>query len=116
MLKRTLILCLGLWLMAASALSAHAGPCDMPVEAPEAAAVMDHAHCDMMAVPDDAAPELPAAPDKATDCCCPAVLAALPALDSPVPADFTFARPTSFPLDTRAASRTVLPEPRPPKA
>ena len=82
-----------------------------------AASGMDHAHCDMMmADPDAAPPEQPAAPDKDAACCCPAVTAALPAIDGPLADGITFARPASFAHDDRAPSRTLLPEPRPPKA
>ncbi len=123
MLKRVFLLSLSLWLMIAGGLGAHASPCHMqeermptPISAAEADA---HAHCDMMA---DAAPAetLENAPAKAplTDaaCCCPAVLAALPAPDLPEANRLTFTLPASFPLNVSAPSRTLIPEPPPPKA
>lgn len=115
MLKRVVLLCLGLWLIAASALSAQASPCQaglnaamMPVA--ETAA----SHCDMMAAPDAPADEQLPAPG--TSCCCPVILAALPQTDAPVTAAWAFRLPATFPMDTDAASRAILPEPRPPKA
>lgn len=117
MLKRALFLCLGLWLIAASGLSAHAGPCDMgTAQAETAEAPPGHAHCDMMAAPGPAAPQAPDHPDTDANCCCPAVLTALPAPGLPEPAAFAFAQAPDFPLEARAASRTLIPEPRPPKA
>lgn len=118
MLKRALFLLVSFMLIASSALSAHAGPCAMKAETPEIAAPAEHpAHCDMMmAAPEKAAADMPAMPDKEPPCCCPAVIAALPAIDLPAASTITFARPASFPLDDRAVSRTLLPEPRPPKA
>lgn len=123
MLKRALLLSLSLWLMIAGGLGAHASPCHMQEEmtaaATEPAAEDAHAHCDMMA---DAAPaETPAdTPDKApaTDaaCCCPAVLAALPAPALPEATRLAFTLPASFPLNASAPSRTLIPEPPPPKA
>lgn len=123
MLKRALLLSLSLWLMIAGGLGAHASPCHMqdemtpaPVSAPAADA---HAHCDMMA---DAAPaptpaETPEqGPASDTACCCPAVLAALPAPAMPDAAASHFTLPASFPLDARAPSRKLIPEPPPPKA
>lgn len=123
MLKRVFLLSLSLWLMIAGGLGAHASPCHMqedmmtaPISAPVAGA---HDHCDMMA---DATPaETPAdTPDKApaTDaaCCCPAVLAALPAPALPEATRLAFTLPASFPLDASAPSRTLIPEPPPPKA
>jgi hypothetical protein len=119
MLKRALLLCLGLWLIAASGLSAHAGPCDMrEAAAVEIAAASDaHAHCDMMVPPtDDAAPEMPDTPDRDADCCCPAVLAAVPAPDAPEAAAPRFALMAALPSDISAPSRNLSPEPPPPKA
>ena len=123
MLKRVLFLSLSLWLMIAGGLGAHASPCHMQEEmtsTPISTAETDtHAHCDMMA---EAAPAeaLDTAPEKApaTDaaCCCPAVLAALPAPALPEAARLAFTLPASFPLDARAPSRTLIPEPPPPKA
>jgi hypothetical protein len=55
-------------------------------------------------------------PDGDGACCCPAVLAALPAPAVPDAAQLVFALPSDFPLDARAPTRTLLPEPRPPKA
>ncbi|PKP81209.1 MAG: hypothetical protein CVT79_11145 [Alphaproteobacteria bacterium HGW-Alphaproteobacteria-18] len=119
MLKRVLLLSLSLWLMIAGGLGAHASPCHVqeemtpaPVSTPEADA---HTHCDMMA-----AAARPDTPDKtpATEapCCCPAVLAALLPSALPEAARLTFTLPASFPLDARAPSRTLIPEPPPPKA
>lgn len=117
MLKRALFLCLGLWLIAASGLSAHAGPCDMQAaQAETAETAPGHAFCDMMAPPGPAAPQAPDHPDTDARCCCPGVLAALPSPGLPEPAAFAFAQAPDFPLEARAASRTLLPEPRPPKA
>lgn len=117
MLKRLLLLFLGLWLIAASGLAAHAGPCRMEDEKAEAIMVeAGHEHCDMMAMPETPAPDLPDRPDADGTCCCPAVLAALPAAAVPDAAHVAFALPSDFPLDVRAPSRTLLPEPRPPKA
>lgn len=120
MLKRALILCVSLWLMIAGGLAAHAGPChSQEMEAQPAIAVpaTAHAHCDMMAPPATPA-ELPAQdkPDlTAPFCCCPAVMAALPAPGSPDAGGQIFRMPASFPLDARAPSRTLIPEPPPPK-
>ena len=114
MLKRALLLCLGLWLIAASGLAAHAGPCDMERPAIQAATpAQAHAHCDMMAAPETAAPDHP---DTDANCCCPAVLTALPSPGLPDASVFVFAQTPDFPLEARAASRTLVPEPRPPKA
>ncbi len=114
MLKRALLLCLGLWLIAASGLAAHAGPCGMERPAIEAAAPAGtHAHCDMMAAPEPVAPDHP---DTDANCCCPAVLTALPLPALPDTGVFVFAQAPDFPLEARAASRTLVPEPRPPKA
>ena len=114
MLKRALLLCLGLWLIAASGLAAHAGPCGMERPAIEAAVPAEaHAHCDMMAAPE---PEAPDHPDTDANCCCPAVLTALPSPALPDASAFLFAQAPDFPLEARAASRTLVPEPRPPKA
>ena len=113
MLQRAFFLCLGLWLIAASALSAHAGPCGMR-DAMEAAPVMEaHAHCEMMAsTADHSQPE---APDDGSNCCCPAVLASIFA-----PAELTagpvFGLPEGLPANVRAPSRALIPEPPPPKA
>lgn len=119
MLKRTLFLCLGLWLIAASGLAAHAGPCGMrEAAAAEATAPADaHAHCDMLAPSTDkAAPTMPDSPDKDANCCCPAVLAAVPAAEVPETAAPSFALVAEMPSDIRAPSRTLIPEPPPPKA
>ncbi len=127
MLKRVLLLSLSLWLMIAGGLGAHASPCHMQDEmkpaATEIASADAHAHCDMMA---DAAPagtpaDVPEkAPGKApatdTACCCPAVLAALPAPAMPEAAAAHFTLPASFPPGDSAPSRTLIPEPPPPKA
>lgn len=125
MLARSLLLSLSLWLMIAGGLAAHAGPChvqdgmkSMTASAPVEAGA-SHDHCDMMA---EAAPEHPSGdmPGKAPAadgiCCCPAVLAALPAPALPQAAAPAFSLPASFPLDARAPSRTLIPEPPPPKA
>ncbi|ABI77170.1 hypothetical protein HNE_0124 [Hyphomonas neptunium ATCC 15444] len=123
MLKRVFLLSLSLWLMIAGGLAADASPCHMqeemtpaPISAAETGA---HDHCAMMA--EEAPTETPAdAPGKApaTDaaCCCPAVLAALPAPALPEAATVAFTLPASFPLDASAPSRTLIPEPPPPKA
>jgi hypothetical protein len=114
MLKRALLLCLGLWLIAVSGLAAHAGPCGMERQAAEVGAPAEaHAHCDMMAAPEPAAPDHP---DTDANCCCPAVLTALPSSGLPDAGVFVFAQTPDFPLEARAASRTLVPEPRPPKA
>ena len=110
MLKRLLLLCLGAWLIAAGGLSAHAVPCNMD-KAEVVAVAADHAHCDMMATPDEA-------PAQGADgnCCCPAVLAALPVPAAPGAASYVFALPSDFPPDARALSVNLMPEPPPPKA
>jgi hypothetical protein len=117
MLKRALLLCLGLWLIASAALSAHAGPCDM-VKSPAQVAVPEsgHAHCDMTAADaDDASDPLPANQSDGP-CCCPAVLAGLAAAPSPVKASARYGAPMPFPPTVSATSRTLIPEPPPPKA
>lgn len=116
MLKRALLLSLSLWLMIAGGLGAHASPCHMQDEVTHAATEIDsddaHAHCDMMA---DAAPaQTPGdSPEEAmaTDaaCCCPAVLAALPAPEMPDAATVHFILPASFPPGDSAPSRTLIP-------
>lgn len=111
MLKRILLLCLGAWLIAASGLSAHAGPCGLDKAEAEMAAT-DHAHCDMMAAPDEAPP----AQEVEANCCCPAVLAALPVTAARAPATYAFALPSDFPPDARALSLNLIPEPPPPKS
>ncbi|MFN7056833.1 hypothetical protein [Hyphomonas sp.] len=124
MLKRALILCISLWLMIAGGLAAHAGPCHpqaMEAQPAIAAPAITHAHCDMMgdkmaahSAPSEApAPEMPEAP--APFCCCPAVMAALPAPAAPDAGGHMFRIPASFPLDASAPSRTLIPEPPPPK-
>ncbi|MGA1343445.1 MAG: hypothetical protein ACO33A_10470 [Hyphomonas sp.] len=117
MLTRALLLMLGVWLIAASGLSAHAGPCRME-NAPARAVIAGagHEHCELMAMTQTPAPDLPDHTDPDWTCCCPAVLAALPAAAAPDAAQLIFARPSDFPPDTRAPTRTLLPEPRPPKA
>ncbi|MFN3610185.1 MAG: hypothetical protein ACK4Y9_14080 [Hyphomonas sp.] len=123
MLKRVLLLSLSLWLMIAGGLGAHASPCHMQKEmtpAPISAAEADaHAHCDMMAEAapaetHDPTPEQAPAADAA--CCCPGVLGALPAPALREATRLAFTLPASFPLDDRAPSRTLIPEPPPPKA
>ena len=123
MLKRVLFLSLSLWLMIAGGLGAHASPCHMQDEmtpaAMEAVPSDAHAHCDMMAdtsveQPPTDVPEKSPATD--TPCCCPAVLAALPAPALPEAAADSFALPAGFPLDASAQTRTLIPEPPPPKA
>jgi hypothetical protein len=114
MLNRALLLCLGFWLIAASGLSAHAGPCGMQRQPAEAAAPAEaHAHCDRMAAPEPAAPDHP---DTDAGCCCPGVLTALPSPALSGSSVFVFAQAPDFPLEARTASRTLVPEPRPPKA
>lgn len=115
MLKRVVLLCLGFWLIAASALSAQASSCKAGLNAPQiSAAETAVAHCDMMTAPDAPEDEHPSEPS--SSCCCPAILAALPQTDVPEATAWAFRRPTTFPMDTDAASRAILPEPRPPKA
>jgi hypothetical protein len=123
MLKRALLLSLSLWLMIAGGLGAHASPCHMQDEVTPAATGFDsddaHAHCDMMAEAAPAqtpgySPEEAPATDAA--CCCPAVLAALPAAEMPDAATMHFTLPASFPPGDSAPSRTLIPEPPPPKA
>ncbi|MFN4024258.1 MAG: hypothetical protein ACK4MQ_05465 [Hyphomonas sp.] len=124
MLKRILILSVSLWLIVAGGLAAHAAPCHMETKAaaPAAnvAAASVHAHCDMMAAapaetPDETAPGTPAhAADSV--CCCPAVIAALPAPALPGTRSPAFRLPAGFPLVTSAPSLSLIPEPPPPKA
>jgi len=117
MLKRVLFLCLGAWLIAASGLSAHAGPCGVQkAQAEIEAKAATHDHCDMMAKPDTGKPEAPPEKGQAAQCCCPAVLSALPAPAMPKSAALAFALPGDFPADVRAPSRNLIPEPPPPKA
>lgn len=125
MLKRVLLLSLGLWLIVAGGLAVHASPCHMQEEMQPAALSMQtdtsgaHDHCDMMAAPaaEKTSGDTPQkAPSSDGICCCPAVLAALPSPALPDSAGLTFSLPTSFPLDVRAPSRTLIPEPPPPKA
>jgi hypothetical protein len=117
MLKRVLLLCLGIWLIAASGLSAHAGPCGLKSAkaemAPKAAA---HDHCDMMAATGAEKPEAPAETGQTANCCCPAVLSALAVPVLPEVAVLAFALPGNFPADARAPSRNLIPETPPPKA
>lgn len=130
MLQRLALLCLSLWLIAASGLSAHAGPChekaiqtvafgmtEATLQASTPA--VGHDHCDMMAAPSpttEVPAELPDVPPADVTCCCPAVLAALPAELVPEATRLAFALPASFPLDASAPSQTLIPEPPPPKA
>lgn len=117
MLKRALLLCLGLWLIAAAGLSAHAGPCDMGMETAAAAAPGEaHAHCDMMAAPHAAPPATPGTSQPDGNCCCPAIVSALPAPSAPDAFHQAFGLMADFPPDARAGSRTLIPEPPPPKA
>jgi hypothetical protein len=117
MLTRALLLLFGAWLIAASGLSAHAGPCRLENGAARAIiAGAGHEHCDITAKTQTPAADLPDRPDPDWTCCCPAVLAALPAAAAPDAVHLVFARPSDFPLDTRTPTRTLLPEPRPPKA
>lgn len=119
MLKRALLLSLGLWLLVAGGLAAHAAPCHIQDEMQAASTPASaHEHCDMMAAApaealDEAAPTAPA-PDGI--CCCPAVLAALPAPAAADPGHPAFRLPAGFPLEARAPSQTLIPEPPPPKA
>lgn len=110
MLKRILLFCLGAWLIAASGLSAHAGPCSLDKATAEVGAP-DHAHCDMMGAADEAPAEKADA-----NCCCPAVLAALPMPAAPEAATCRFALSSDFPPDASALSLNLIPEPPPPKA
>lgn len=116
MLKRALFLCLGLWLIGASVFSAHARECGMS-GAPEAVAAEEaHAHCDMMGTAtDDPLPAEPDQPDEAANCCCPAVLANI-AGPAGLAAGPDFGLPEGYTADPRAPSRTLIPEPPPPKA
>ncbi len=115
MLKRTVLLCLGLWLIAASALSAQASPCKAGLNAPMMPVAETAAsHCDMMAAPDAPADER--LPEPGTSCCCPAILAALQQSEAPQAVAWAFQLPATFPMDADATSRAILPEPRPPKA
>jgi hypothetical protein len=117
MLKRALILFLGLWLIVASGLSAHAGPCSMDGATEEAGAGADpHADCPMMASEDAAEPAPADIPDRDGNCCCPAVLAGLPVAALPEAGKPVFAASASLPPDFRASSRASVPEPPPPKA
>jgi hypothetical protein len=119
MLKRFLFLCLGLWLIAASGLSEHAGPCTLRAEAVEeiAAPTDVHAHCDMIApATDEQAPAKPDLQDTGTNCCCPAVLAAVAAPAAPGAEPPVFALLAAYPADVHALSRSLIPEPPPPKA
>lgn len=101
MLKRVFLLSLSLWLMIAGGLAADASPCHMqeemtpaPISAAETGA---HDHCAMMAeeAPTETPADAPALPEAAT---------------------VAFTLPASFPLDASAPSRTLIPEPPPPKA
>ena len=124
MLKRIFLLSLGLWLMAAGALAAQASPCHVQAETAAALSITapeaSHTHCDMMGeapAPTQAPSETPdKAPMAEGICCCPAVLAALPAPAAPDASSVAFRPPASFPLTARAASQTLIPEPPPPKA
>jgi len=79
-------------------------------------AAAGHQHCNMMAMLETPAHDLPDDADSDGTCCCPAVLAALPAPAVPEAAQLVFALPSDFPLDARAPTRALVPEPRPPKA
>lgn len=81
-----------------------------------AAPAETHAHCDMMAAHDDAPPETPDSADPDGNCCCPAIVSALPATIAPDASAQAFTLTADFPPDARAASRTLIPEPPPPKA
>lgn len=117
MLKRILLLCLGAWLIAASGLSAHAGPCGVQkVQAEMEANVAAHEHCDMMGEAAAKQPESHHPDAQDANCCCPAVLSALPAPVQPETFAIAFALPADLPADVRAPSRTLIPEPPPPKA
>lgn len=117
MLKRSVLLCLGLWVMVAAAMSAHAGPCEVRAETPEiAAATPEHTHCDMKAAPTLDLTDEEQAPDHNPACCCPAVLAAFPFAQAPEFTKRVYASAVTFPADMSAPSREINPEPRPPKA
>lgn len=109
MFRRLALLCLSFWLIAASGLSATAAPCQMTPEAETASA---SSHCDMAAMPSQPAPAVP--PDDA--CCCPAILAALPATAAPAASAPRFALPVAVTAPLAPASRNPIPEPPPPKA
>jgi hypothetical protein len=116
MLKRVLLLCLGAWLIAAGGLSAHAGPCGVQkAQAEIEAKAAAHEHCDMMIEAGTAQPDSPQHEGQTANCCCPAVLSALPAPAVPESPALAFALPGDFPEDARAPSRNLIPEPPPPK-
>jgi hypothetical protein len=124
MLRRALILCVSLWLMVASGLAGHASPCaSQPIGAGSAfeAPANAQAHCDRMGdrmatQPAPAEAPGPQTPETAAPfCCCPAVMAGLPPQAAPGVIGQMFRLPASFPLEARAPSRTLIPEPPPPK-
>jgi hypothetical protein len=55
-------------------------------------------------------PEAPAETGQTANCCCPAVLAALPVPPCRTQ-QLVFALPSDFPADARAPSRNLIPEP-----
>lgn len=123
MLKRALFLILGAWLIAASALAAHAGPChpaETRAETGIAAPAMKEGHCEMMgAVEAPASGQLSDLPEPSANeppCCCPGMLSALPAPEAPDTARPAFRLALAMPADTSAPSRALIPEPPPPKA
>ncbi|MFN3312904.1 MAG: hypothetical protein ACK46Q_05510 [Hyphomonas sp.] len=119
MLKRTLFLILGAWLIAASSLAAHAGPCHSATAEIAAPALMQD-HCEMMAAMGAPASGQPSdLPDPSVGeppCCCPGMLAAVPAPEAPDTARLAFRLALALPADTSAPSRALIPEPPPPKA
>ena len=119
MLKRALFLILGAWLIAASSLAAHAGPCHK-AGAEMAAPAMIQDHCDMMAAMGPPARGEPVElPDPSANdplCCCPGMLAAVPAPDAPDTAGPAYRLALALPANTSAPSRALIPEPPPPKA
>lgn len=123
MLKRALFLILGAWLIAASALAAHAGPChpaETRAETGIAAQAMTEGHCEMMAAmgttADGTPSETPEPSANEPPCCCPGMLAAVPAPEAPDTARPAFRLALALPTDTSAPSRALIPEPPPPKA
>ena len=74
------------------------------------------AHCDMMAAPHAAPPATPGTSQPDGNCCYPAIVSALPAPSAPDAFHQAFALMADFPPDARASSRTLIPEPPPPKA
>ncbi len=119
MLKRALLLILGAWLFAASGLAAHAGPC-LSAETEFAAPAMMQDHCDTKAAMGPTASgkpsDLPEPSANDSLCCCPGMLAAVPAPDASDTPGPAYRLAQALPADTNAPSRALIPEPPPPKA